>query len=142
MIRPGSTCSIIVHMKMWTFRGSCQMFILYLVFFLLLSSYYIVYRSETGHTLQQQGEVHQPRPQVEEEQYHGQWHFVSEKNDCDNGKSKVDKTLLYFNRVPKAGSLNMVHILESLGKLNHFTHKRWPLYRPRKLTTLEEQVTF
>ena len=64
-------------------------------------------------------------------------------NDIDiidvSDKAKVDPELLFFNRVPKTGSMNLVFILEELSKMNNFTHRSCQVYGPKQLS-IKQQV--
>ena len=51
----------------------------------------------------------------------------------------TDDNFLFFGRVPKTGSENMVFLLQKLSHLNGFTHVRHPWPKHRHLTE-EEQV--
>ena len=52
---------------------------------------------------------------------------------------QVQIDVLFFNRIPKTGSENMVFLLNKLAKINNFKHKRYGQPQPRKLT-VEQQV--
>ncbi len=50
---------------------------------------------------------------------------------------EVDRRLLFYNRVPKSGSSNLVHILKLLARKNNFIHRHSPLtdLKYRKIST-------
>ncbi len=50
-----------------------------------------------------------------------------------NRHNNIDGNILFFNRVPKTGSENFVHILQLLSLTNGFWHVRYGSPEPRRL---------
>merc|ERR1712226_348643 len=50
-----------------------------------------------------------------------------------------EKDILYFNRVPKTGSENMVLILQNLAEKNGFVHKRYGNPRLRQISAKAQE---
>ncbi len=67
------------------------------------------------------------------------WQLLLPAQSTDQTSNVViDTSLLYFNRVPKTGSMNMVSILRSLSEANGFIHKSCGLFGPKQLSRGEQ----
>ena len=70
---------------------------------------------------------------------HHHHHHDDEDEDEDRSvELEVDAGLLFFNRVPKTGSMNMVSVLQAMSRYNGFTHRSGDF--DRKQLSREEQV--
>lgn len=65
-------------------------------------------------------------------------HFVLVRLRHNSHASTANPEVLFFNRVPKTGSENLVHVMLHLAKINGFTHKRAHHPVPRRLTEKEQ----